>query len=254
MQAFSERVFGPRRSLCLGAVDAGFSAALWSLYNKTGIRPEWIVPVLASESGLNPAISNLQGYPYGGINQIAYSYLQARGIDPTTYLTWSASQQLNGVVTGYMQAQVAAFGPLRSGTRVYQSNFLPITLKTATSLDSVLAVKPAGGCGTGRTSNIYCANPGLDYTKKGTITVGDLAHFVGKQAALPYVKAVIANAYAAAPAGVGPETDPVYGLDFQGQTTTSAPSSWTAPLVLAGSAIAAMLLFEAYKRQLIFAH
>ena len=84
-------------------VDAAFAAALWNpFYAKTGIRPEWIVPVLASESGLNPAVQNLQGYPYYGINQISATYLQARGIDPQSYLGWSASQQLVQVVTPYM--------------------------------------------------------------------------------------------------------------------------------------------------------
>ena len=109
----------------LGAVDSAFSNALWNMYAKTGIRPEFLIPVLFSESGLNPAIQNFQGYPYYGINQINGTYLQRLGIDPSTYLTWSASQQLASVVTPYMQAQIAAFGPLRSGTRVYQANFLP---------------------------------------------------------------------------------------------------------------------------------
>lgn len=214
---FASRVFAPRRRLvrpARGLGDSGFPAALWYFYNQTNIRPEWIVPVLFSESGLNPAIQNLQGYPYYGINQVSGSYLQARGIDPTSYLGWSASQQLQTIVTPYMMSQISAFGALQSGTKVYQANFLPATLATATSLDSVLAVAPSGGCGSGRTSNIYCANPGLDYTKKGTITVSDLAHFVAKEAAIPYVQNVIASAYAAAPDGVGPETDPVYGNDF----------------------------------------
>ena len=36
--------------------------ALWALYDATGIRPEWILPVLYSESGFNPAIVNSLGY------------------------------------------------------------------------------------------------------------------------------------------------------------------------------------------------
>lgn len=250
---FGRHVFGARRLGVLGAIDSGFSAALWSLYAKTGIRPEWIVPTLASESGLNPAIQNLQGYPYYGINQISGSYLQRLGIDPATYQTYSASQQMTAVVIPYMQAQVAAFGPLQSGTRVYQANFLPASLKTATTLDSILAVKPAGGCGSGRTANIYCANPGLDYTKKGTITVSDLAHFISKEASLSYVQNVIANAYAVAPDGVGPETDPAYGNDFSGGGGTSSPD-WTVPITLAGGAIAIMIAYEVYKRRRIYAH
>ena len=227
-------------------VDAAFAATLWNpFFAKTGIRPEWIVPVLASESSINPAAPNSAGYPYGGINQISYSYLQARGIDPATYLTWSSSQQLAQIVTGYMQAQVAAFGPLQSGTRVYQSNFLPATLRTAKTLDSVIASRPAGGCPGGKSSNFYCANQGLDWQHDGTITVGDLAHFVAGSASLGYVKNIIASAYAIAPAGVGPETDPVLGLDFS-SGMAGGPTSYAGPILLGLVGLAGIGLLAAY--------
>ena len=225
-------------------VDAAFAATLWNpFFAKTGIRPEWIVPVLASESGVNPAKPNAQGYPYYGINQISGTYLQARGIDPQTYLTWSASQQLAQIVTGYMQAQIGAFGALQSGTRVYQSNFLPATLKTATSLDSVIATRPAAGCPAGKSSSFYCANQVFDWNKQGVITVGDLAHYVALSANQSYVKNIIASAYAVAPAGVGPETDPVYGLDFPG----GSGASYTGPILLALVGLAAIGGVAAYE-------
>jgi hypothetical protein len=192
-------------------LDAAFPVALWAFSDTTGIRPEWIVPVLYSESGLNPAQPNAQGYPYYGLNQISAKFLSARGIAPADYLTWPASAQLTRVVAPYMNAQQSAFGALRSGTRVYQSNFLPATLKTATSLDSVIATQ-THPCTGGRTNDVYCANSVFDYQKKGTITVGDLAHFVSKAAGNTYVQRVIASAYAARPGEK--ETDPVYGLDF----------------------------------------
>ena len=209
-------------------LDAASYPALWAIFAKTGIRPEWLLPVLQSESGLNPGAPNSAGYPYYGINQISGSYLQKRGISPADYLTWPASQQLLQVVLPYMASQVAAFGPLRSGTRVYQSNFLPASLKTATELSSVLATRPAGGCPAGITSNVYCANAVFDWQKKGTITVGDLAHFVSKS--VPAVKGAIAQAYAVAPAGVGGVTDPVYGTDL-----SSSSPVWQKALIAAAS-------------------
>jgi hypothetical protein len=206
-------------------VDAGFPAALWQFFKSTGIRPEWIVPVLFSESGLRPSIQNLQGYPYYGINQISGAYLAAHGIDPKTYLTWTASDQLTKIVTPYMQAQQGTFGPLLSGTRVYQANFLPATLATATTLAAVLASKPAAGCPSGTSSDYYCANQGLDRDKSGAINVSDLASFVAQEAALAAVQKVIADAYAVVPAGVGAETDPVYGNDWPAGASSTAPAA-----------------------------
>ena len=109
----------------------------------------------------------------------------------------------------YVGILKAGYGPIRSGTRAYQANFLPATLKTARSLSSVLAV---------RGSAVYTSNPGFDYQHKGTITVGDLAHAISVSSAAAYTRQVIAQAYAAAPSGVGPEQDPVYGDDFSRYT------------------------------------
>jgi hypothetical protein len=181
------------------SVDAGFPAALWAMYAATGIRPEWIVPVLYSESGLNPASQNSIGCV--GINQACPFAVPT----PPDYTTWTASQQMVGVVTPMYRAIVSKFGPLRSGTRVYQGNFLPATLATAPDWSSVIATQ--GGA-------VYAANSGLDWQRTGVIRVSDLGHFVGKAAGNSYVQSVIASAYAVAPTGVGPESDPVAGFDY----------------------------------------
>lgn len=232
----------------LGAVDSAFAAALWQpFYAQTGIRPEWIVPVLAAESGLNPSLPNQAGYPYYGLNQVSGSYLQARGIDPSDYLTWPASRQLVQVVTPFMAGQIAALGVRpQSGARVYQLNFLPATLRTATDLTSVIATRPAGGCPAGHSASYYCANAGFDSAHKGFIDVQDLADSVAKQAANPYVQSVIASAYAVAPSGVGPETDPVYGDDYApGAVATGA--NWGPAIAVGASALAAIGLVAAYQ-------
>ncbi len=238
----------PARAAGVGAVDSAFASALWNpFYAQTGIRPEWIVPVLAAESGLNPGVPNQAGYPYYGLNQVSGSYLQARGIDPSDYLTWPASRQLVQVVTPFMASQIAAVGVRpQSGARVYQLNFLPATLPTAPSLTSVLARRPPGGCPSGRSSSFYCANAGFDTARKGYIDVQDLADSVARQAAKPYVQSVIASAYAVAPAGVGSETDPVYGDDFA-PAAIAGGSSWGPALALAASALVAIGLVGAYQ-------
>ena len=200
-----------------GGVDAGFPAALWAMYAQTGIRPEWIVPVLFAESGLNPAAVNSIGCV--GINQACPFAVPT----PADYTSWTASEQLTGVVTPMYQAITAKFGALRSGARVEQANFLPATLPTAKSLGSVLASQG---------SAVYAGNAGLDWQHKGTITVADLGHFVGKAAAVPYVQSVIGSAYGVAPAGVGAPTDPVLGTDFGSAAAAGmTPGRYVAALV-----------------------
>ena len=106
-------------------------AALWDLYRATGVRPEWALPVLYEESGLDPSRPNAAGAPYYGINQASAGALAARGIAPGEYLSWSAGDQIRRVVASMWASSMAAVGPVRSATRVMQLNFLPATIPTA---------------------------------------------------------------------------------------------------------------------------
>lgn len=221
----------------LGAVDAAFPAALWSLYDSTGIRPEWVVPVLYSESGLNPAAQNSIGCV--GINQACPFSIPT----PSDYTSWSASQQMNSVVTPMYKGIVAKYGSIGSGTRAYQANFLPASMPTCTSLTSVLASQNGGGecwsVSAATSASIYSANPGFDYQKKGNIQLGDLAHFIAKSAANSYVQQVIASAYALRPSET--ETDPVYGVDFGGgSSTTQNVAAFLGTIAIGGAALWAL--------------
>ena len=196
------------------ALDAASFAALWKLYDATGVRPEWLLPVLWTESGFNPAIPNAQGYAYYGLNQISGTWLAQHGIAVNDYLTWPASQQIAQVVTPYVAQQVGSFGALQSGARVYLANFYPAALATAKTLDAQIVCKPAGGCPPAGThsSSAYCANAGLDADHSGCITLGDLAAFVGRAASGSSVKSAIASCYALRPWET--ESDPALGYDF----------------------------------------
>jgi hypothetical protein len=187
-------------------LDAAAYAVLWQISDATGVRPEWLLPVLYSESGLDPSRANDAGAPYYGLNQIYGGTLQGRGIDPQTYLTWPASQQLTQIVWPYIAGQVAHYGPLHSATRVYQANFLPGTLSTATTLNSVIASR------TNDPNHFYSSNSGLDFAHDGTITVADLAHFVDRSANSSAVQSAIAKTYSLRP-GESPHNI-VYGDDF----------------------------------------
>ena len=202
--------------------------ALWTLFDKGGPRPEYVLPVLYSESGFSTSVTNSIGCI--GLNQLCPFAWPI----PAGYASWSASQQIAGPITSMFLANNAKFGALNSGTRCYQSNFLPATLPCK-SLDAVLATQAGGGeCWTvsaGTSRSIYAANPGLDYQKTGAIRVSDLAHFIAKAAAAPLVQQAIAQTYAVRPNEK--PLDPVYGTDFN----TVTPSGWL------GSALLALLGF-----------
>jgi len=195
---------------------------LWALSDATGIRPEWVLPMLYLESGFNPAIQNAQGAPYYGIGQDYGPYLTRNGIEPEAYLAMTAAEQLSAIVVPRLTGMVKAYGALRSATRVYQANFLPATLATAPALPSVVAW---------RGSSAYASNAFLDFTKDGAITVSDLAYWMGHQAAAPECAAAIARAYVLRPSAAPPQNT-VYGQDF------TDPLWWLlAPAAVAGYAL-----------------
>jgi hypothetical protein len=202
--------------------------ALWDIYDSAGVRPEYLIPVLSYESGLRPDLQNGQGTPYYGIGQNGTADIAAyAGTDPQTYLTWSASQQLSTVVKGYFQRIVNKYGSLQSGTRVYQAEYLPATLSTATSLSDVLTSAP---------SQYYEDNKSFDLDGKGYITLGDLSQVVARQAAKGYVQDAIAQTYALRP-GETPR-DPALGTDFGAGKNSIVPVLIAAGLATAAVAVA----------------
>ena len=176
---------------------------LWKLYDQSGIRPEWVLPMLYLESGFNPSLQNTAGAPYYGLAQDFGPYLARHGIAPADYLAMPASGQLAAIVVPRLDGMVKTYGPLRSATRVYQANFLPATLKTSPSLVSVIAW---------RGSQEYNANALLDVSHDGAITVSDIAWWMATEAAEPEVRAALARAYVLRPTEKPANT--VYGSDF----------------------------------------
>lgn len=118
-----------------------------------------------SESGLDPSACNALGYV--GLNQVSSGYLVKHGIDPSDYVTWSASQQLQQVVLPFIDAQIHYLGkPITSPGVLYGLNFLPARVKErGTSPSSVLTSFP---------EDYYTKNTVLDTNGDGAITIGDL--------------------------------------------------------------------------------
>jgi hypothetical protein len=206
-------------------------SALWDIFDAGGPRPEYLLPVLYFESGFRPDVQNHAGAPYYGLNQVSGTTLQSGGVDPSDYLTWPASRQLSTFVRSYVLNAVNNYGSLRSATRVEQANFLPATLKTATSLSSVLASQGDA---------YYSANAGFDKNKTGQITVQDLANAMAKSAASSAVQSAIAQTYALRP--TESPHDPVYGDDFGVTSWLPSSPAVQVALILAAGAGAAWLI------------
>ena len=170
------------------SLDAPSYSVLWQITQETGVLPEYLLPVLYFESGFDPSIPNRAGEPFYGINQASTDLIaNLAGVDPQTYLTWPASQQLSTVVRGYVKGLVNTYGEIRSATRLYQGNFYPESLKTAHALSDVIVSAP---------SVAYNANKRLDKDGNGKITVGDLANVMLSAASSRAVQNAIAATYA----------------------------------------------------------
>jgi len=187
----------------MAALDDDALRALWTLSDRTGVRPEYLIPVLSYESGLDPSVQNRAGLPYYGIAQTSGAQLAAMGIDPASWLALPASEQIARAVGPYFASAVARYGPIRSATRAYQANLLPATLATARGLGQIVAL---------RGSAAYEANRQIDRRGHGAILVDDLAALMGRQLQSAAVESAIARAYVLRPAEQ--RAPAVYGHDF----------------------------------------
>lgn len=223
--------------------DASYTA-LWGITAATGIRPEYLLPVLYHESRFNPAATNGS---YHGIGQNSAADIQTyAGVDPTTYLGYPASKQLETVVKGYFNAITKSYGVPKSGVRVYQAEYLPGTLNTAKRLSDVIAASP---------SAFYTDNPSLDPNKDGVITLGDLASVVGVEAQTSAVQTAISSTYAIdASASLFNTFNPddvahiIYGDDFGASAATVAQTRATllAVGIISTSAVVGYLIYNGF--------
>lgn len=201
------------------SLDSASYPALWSIYTATNqdLLPEYVLPVLWGESNFVPSAENADHY---GLNQVMGDTLRGMGIQPSDYQQWPASQQLTRIVKPSFVGLIRQYGAMRSGTRLYQSNFLPVSLKYAFNFDDVICRKTNDPHGL---AWAYAGNPALDPQRKGYITVGDVANRVATTVATPQVATAIAQAYLpsskpvlSSPGTSYPSTpsNPVYGTDY----------------------------------------
>ena len=194
----------------------GFGSALWSLYDSTGIRPEYALVSMALESNLNPQAVN--SINCQGLNQMCAGSHTL----PSGYASYSASQQVNQVIAPFWKNLVATYGPIRSGTRLEQANWLPGTLPKAKALGDVVY----------KFASPNADSPVFDPTGKGYATVQDIANALQKKVA--GIQGILAQVYALRP-GETPR-DPVYGTDFGG--AGGGPSWFDIAAVLGATSVA----------------
>jgi hypothetical protein len=201
-------------------LDSAAYAAFWEVTSATGIKPEWLIAVLNAESGLRPDIVNSIGC--AGLNQLCHDWLTKLGFTAQSYAALPASEQLRQGVLPYMADAVHRYGPIRSGTRLYQANYLPATMSAATAAAAGVGyAKSLGDTLTSSPSPYYTQNKGFDTAGKGYITLQDLANAVARSAVQPQVQQAIRDTYAARDtASASASTSPtdineiVYGDDF----------------------------------------
>jgi hypothetical protein len=176
--------------------------ALWKISDQTGIRPEYVLPVIHLESGFDPSIVNPGGC-VGTMQLCPGTYESYVSVPVSEYRSWPASQQLAGPALTYWR-NALRYGQIRSATRLMQAQLAPGELSAKPSLDSVVYRAPSGG---------YEGNKGVfDSSKKGFFTEQDLANVMAKHVASSAVRDAIARTYALRP-NERPH-DPVYGDDY----------------------------------------
>jgi hypothetical protein len=176
------------------SLDPASYPELWRIFDNSNgdLRPEYLLPLMYSESTFDPKADN--GVGFYGINQASQDKLPP-GVTPAQYKTWPASRQLRQVAGPFFLQMDRAYGPIRSGTRMYQANFVPESTKLAFDFGDTIVAR-GGKRYKGQEDAFYRQNAAsLDFGNKGKITVGDMATAIARSLTHPTVDAAITQAY-----------------------------------------------------------
>ena len=138
--------------------------------NHLNIQPDWLMQIMANESGLNPSRVNPQT---GAVGLIQFMPFIAQKVLHTTtekLKALSATKQLQYVQQFYSQPQLK--GKLKSLESLYLAAFYPYAL---TQPDSFVIGSEKG---TATARRIAQQNKGFDYNKDGWVTVEDYKNYV----------------------------------------------------------------------------
>jgi hypothetical protein len=143
-------------------------AALFRAAEELGISPDALATIISLESGFDPQAQN-KNTKATGIIQFIPSTAKVLGTTVEALSGMSFQQQLPFAVKFYARSKCAGLGV----GRLYLCTFCPAVMDEPDEF--VIAregVEEKGPCGT--QSKVYAQNRGLDATKDGVLTVGDV--------------------------------------------------------------------------------
>ena len=177
-----------------GNLGANFFPSLIEMTKEVGMKPEDLISVMTSESGMNPAAHNAK-YNAAGLIQFMPDTLRAVGFpgSPEQFRRLSGEEQLPWIkkyIKSHMGLQDGK--PFTSGGQYYTANFWPVALKlpgVKRGDPSTVFVEKNPAAENGFSKKYldigfkipasseraaYNANPLFDKEKKGYITLGDM--------------------------------------------------------------------------------
>lgn len=107
-----------------------FYPKLIQIASEVGMKPEDIIAIMASESGINPSIPNQEGSTAIGLIQFTPNTLKGLGYDKNwrEFGNVPADEQLD-YVKKYIQSQSKFGGPLKSAAQFYIATYWPVALR-----------------------------------------------------------------------------------------------------------------------------
>lgn len=184
-------IFGGKAAMPVTPLSDDFLRGVAAAARANGVRgSDWLL-VMYAESTLDPA-AHTDGSCCYGLTQIRGEYLQARGIDPETFRTWTAEAQLP-VSASFLHSQVHGFYGGRapeSAAVVWALNIAPAFASRGPSPDAAFLVASSADA---REARAYASNASLDVNRDGIITFGDLGTWLARKATEPPFQAALAR-------------------------------------------------------------
>lgn len=166
-------------------------AAVVAMAERHQTRPEYLLAVWNSESGLNPKAVNPKGGA-AGLNQSMPDTLKSYGMseaDVAAYPTWSAERQLPWIEKQLAVVTKYAGHGMADAMEYYAANFwMPALKRWAGASTEIVRKGDHTKYGKVTPDMAYKANQGFDAEGKGYITAADLQRYIDKSAGNPVYK------------------------------------------------------------------
>jgi hypothetical protein len=196
-------------------LGSNFYTKLVQMTTELGMKPEDLLAIMVSESGINPSAG--KGGGASGLIQFMPETLHGAGFqgDQDQFRQLSGEDQIPFIKKYIQGAMSKNGGPFTSAAQYYVANFWPVALKLPGvrqgNLDTaIVEYNPVRHGAYSKKyldigikipaiqeSRAYKANPLFDKDKKGSITYGDMVHQVEINKRSPIYQRALANMQAA---------------------------------------------------------